>query len=73
MLEIAVEVYMNIEKFSLSWRWTNSSHAMFSKKILSELHPLSIKLANQVADSIPDDIFIDGVRFNASDEQLTIH
>jgi len=73
MLEIAVEVYMNIENFSLSWRWTNSSHAMFSKKLLSELHPLSIKLANQVADSIPDDIFIDGVRFNASDEQLTIH
>jgi len=58
---------MNIENFSLAWRWTNSSHAKFPKEILSQLHPLSVEVANQIADSIPTDFPAGAVRINTSD------
>lgn len=63
---------MNIEKFSLSWRWTSSSHVVFSKEILSELHPFSIESANEIADSIPAEKSNGVIRFSALDDQLTM-
>jgi len=45
---------------------------VFSKEILSELHPLSIESVNEIADFISAEKSNDVIRFNALDEQLTM-
>jgi hypothetical protein len=62
---------MNIEDFSLAWRWTSSSHANFSAKTLSELQPLNIELANELASNLHVDFPVEAAKFDATDDQLT--
>jgi hypothetical protein len=62
---------MNIEGFSLAWRWTSSSHAKFSAKTLSELQPLNIELANELASNLLVDFPVEAANFDASDDQLS--
>ena len=42
---------MPIEKFPLSWRWTNKSHAELPEEDLAKITPIDQKLASELFDA----------------------
>ena len=63
---------MDLENFSLAWRWTKSSHAKLPNEALDELRPLTIESAQKIAASSPINFPPGATRLDSSvDDELT--
>lgn len=46
----------NIHQFSLAWRWTQSTHAVFPDEVLAQLRPIDAPEANELAKRLRSSI-----------------
>ncbi len=62
---------MDISEFPLTWRWTQSSHAMLPDHILAELQPLDLQSVLLLTNNIPSVFVAEFSRFAAVNEVAT--
>ena len=63
---------MDLEDFSLAWRWTKSSHGKLPIETLGELRPLTVVSAQRIAASSPINFPAGATRLDSSvDDGLT--